>query len=64
MKNNCRRFIRLAWLALGLTGCQSQVTSRDHHPAFTCPMHPEVLQAAAGTCPKCGMKLETKSESH
>ena len=25
---------------------------------FTCPMHPEVLRATAGACPKCGMALE------
>ena len=25
---------------------------------FTCPMHPEVRQLGAGTCPKCGMALE------
>jgi FtsP/CotA-like multicopper oxidase with cupredoxin domain len=25
--------------------------------AYTCPMHPEVLQEEAGRCPKCGMKL-------
>lgn len=25
---------------------------------YTCPMHPEVIQEHAGTCPKCGMALE------
>ena len=25
---------------------------------YTCPMHPEVRQTGAGTCPKCGMGLE------
>jgi len=24
----------------------------------TCPMHPEVIQAESGSCPKCGMALE------
>jgi hypothetical protein len=24
---------------------------------YTCPMHPEVREASAGTCPKCGMAL-------
>jgi hypothetical protein len=24
---------------------------------YTCPMHPEVVSSAPGTCPKCGMKL-------
>ncbi len=27
-------------------------------PPYTCPMHPEVRQTQAGTCPKCGMALE------
>ena len=27
--------------------------------AYTCPMHPEVRQAHPGTCPKCGMALES-----
>jgi len=26
---------------------------------FTCPMHPEIRQDGPGTCPKCGMALET-----
>jgi Cu+-exporting ATPase len=25
---------------------------------YTCPMHPEIVQDAPGTCPKCGMALE------
>jgi len=32
---------------------------------FTCPMHPEVVQDAPGSCPRCGMNLEpreTKTE--
>ena len=24
---------------------------------YSCPMHPEVIQAKPGDCPKCGMKL-------
>jgi hypothetical protein len=27
---------------------------------YTCPMHPEVMKAKAGKCPKCGMNLEKK----
>ncbi len=27
-------------------------------PEFTCPMHPEVIETAPGSCPKCGMALE------
>lgn len=28
---------------------------------YTCPMHPEILSAKPGNCPKCGMKLEKKT---
>ena len=27
-------------------------------PLYTCPMHPEIRQDRAGSCPKCGMALE------
>jgi Cu+-exporting ATPase len=28
---------------------------------YTCPMHPEIVQDAPGSCPKCGMALEPRS---
>lgn len=28
---------------------------------YTCPMHPDVRQATAGRCPKCGMTLVKRS---
>jgi hypothetical protein len=43
-------------------------SAKEHAPAragtaiYTCPMHPEVQQAAPGRCPKCGMTLERTSE--
>ncbi len=36
--------------------------SNNDEPAttgFTCPMHPEVLEQEPGSCPKCGMALES-----
>ena len=39
-------------------------TARYSGPApagvvYTCPMHPEIRQIGPGTCPKCGMTLES-----
>ena len=28
---------------------------------YTCPMHPEIVQDAPGSCPKCGMALEPRT---
>src|SRR6202451_4921914 len=28
-------------------------------PSYTCPMHPEIRQDHPGSCPKCGMALES-----
>ena len=30
---------------------------------YTCPMHPEIVQIGPGTCPLCGMGLESKTVS-
>ena len=32
--------------------------SADGSALYTCPMHPEISQNSAGSCPKCGMALE------
>ena len=29
---------------------------------YTCPMHPEIQQNGPGSCPKCGMALESAGE--
>lgn len=31
---------------------------------YTCPMHPEVVRDAPGSCPKCGMALVPVSPGH
>src|SRR5690349_2247439 len=30
---------------------------------YTCPMHPEVVRDAPGSCPKCGMALVPRAKS-
>lgn len=55
---------------LGATGCgksgpepgAGEPPGHEHSATmkYTCPMHPEVVQDAAGDCPKCGMKLVEK----
>lgn len=30
---------------------------KEQASAYTCPMHPEVVQSGPGSCPKCGMAL-------
>jgi len=49
-----------------IAGSEMPATSEphDHHhthdhsvPSYTCPMHPEVVSDAPGSCPKCGMTL-------
>ncbi len=50
---------------------QRQPQSVHGHPThtdaggtiYTCPMHPEVRQPGPGSCPKCGMALESESPS-
>ena len=54
--------------ARGHEGCHEHEHEHEHHGAkatgatslavYTCPMHPEVRQRGAGSCPDCGMALE------
>lgn len=48
-------------IALETTSSSSELIATD--TIYTCPMHPEVRQDHAGTCPKCGMALEPEMPS-
>jgi Cu+-exporting ATPase len=37
----------------------SEPGGKDRTGEYTCPMHPEIRQEGAGSCPKCGMALES-----
>jgi P-type Cu+ transporter len=50
--------------ATNLTAIQPAAPSPVPAPAqkqirYTCPMHPEIIRLGPGTCPKCGMALES-----
>jgi len=36
---------------------------KDRQGLYTCPMHPEIVQAGPGSCPICGMALEPRIAS-
>ena len=36
----------------------------EEKPVYTCPMHPEILRDAPGSCPICGMDLVKKESVH
>ena len=38
--------------------------TEEQQVMYTCPMHPEVVQAEPGKCPKCGMDLVEKKKMH
>ncbi len=42
-----------------------QKASKQETPSqqYTCPMHPEIVSAQPGKCPKCGMALMMVSEA-
>jgi len=49
---------------LGRPTPAKRVAKADVHAgAYTCPMHPEIVQDGPGTCPKCGMALEPMQPS-
>ncbi|MDP3987680.1 MAG: heavy metal-binding domain-containing protein, partial [Candidatus Levybacteria bacterium] len=50
----------------GASGAESRVESsgvRKGEGGYTCPMHPEIVRDAPGSCPKCGMALEPRTDT-
>ena len=44
--------------AMGLRPAHRAAPGKAGEAAFTCPMHPQILQQGPGSCPICGMALE------
>ncbi|MBI2214803.1 MAG: hypothetical protein HYU52_14245 [Acidobacteria bacterium] len=43
---------------------QHDTSAHEEKPVYTCPMHPNVRSGSPGACPKCGMTLIKKKETH
>ena len=49
--------------ASGVFGAAAAVEAAPEGSVYVCPMHPEIVQAEPGACPKCGMALEPRTVS-
>lgn len=60
-----KRFINLAVILLLLlvTACGEKAHEHADGTAYTCPMHPQIVQDEPGTCPICFMDLVPVSQS-
>ncbi len=50
-------------LLRGQPNPEPQVVVADEPRQWTCPMHPQILRDAPGSCPICGMALEPRTAS-
>lgn len=55
-KKNPRKFLSIKVDASVQAEMHEPITGKQ----YTCPMHPEIVQDAPGSCPKCGMALEPR----
>jgi Cu(I)/Ag(I) efflux system membrane fusion protein len=51
--------VSLVMATLALTACKKSAEGQQARK-YTCTHHPEIVQDAPGTCPKCNMKLVLK----
>ena len=70
-----KKLLLVVCVALGFFACNNthtetmtNVESKDTTAViagaiYTCPMHPEITSDKPGTCSKCGMDLEAKTEA-
>jgi Cu(I)/Ag(I) efflux system membrane fusion protein len=66
-KTDMKAFLYIALITLLISACSKNEATDNHehdHAAakstvakYTCPMHPQVIKDAPGTCPICGMDL-------
>ena len=61
--------LALTAAVFGVSGCKSscctpqsksEPSGSKHAMQYYCPMHPKIVQASPGKCPKCGMNLVEK----
>jgi len=73
MKKNWNNAKYIAFWLLALASmtvaCQQKNSRHEGHTAeekvvYTCPMHPEILRDAPGSCPICNMDLVKKENDH
>lgn len=73
MKKNSNNGKRIAFgllvLVLAAAACRQKNAGHEGHAAeekavYTCPMHPEILRDAPGSCPVCNMDLVKKESDH
>ncbi|HRO42582.1 MAG TPA: efflux RND transporter periplasmic adaptor subunit [Flavipsychrobacter sp.] len=51
----------IAVFMVGISACeQTTKTTNNQQTQYTCPMHPEIVRDAPGSCPICGMDLVKK----
>jgi len=56
-------FAFLVLVSLNACNREEGAHAAEDHTTYTCPMHPEIVRDAPGSCPVCGMDLVPVSQS-